>query len=492
LVSLTEVLEVNWIILYFIYGQVFFVTGLVTIFQWRQRSDLELARSLPWLGAFGIAHGLNEWAHIFVPLQALYLDDTTVRLMVIGHLLLLALACFFLFQFGVELILPVLPWRNRMRVRWLRALPGAVLLLWGAGLSTRILVFGDSLSVLIAVGEGWARYSLCLPGSLLASAGLLRQAGHMRQMQLPRIPGYLTGAAVAFGIYALVGGLMVPPAPVFPANWLNYSLLERTSHVPVPVLGSLCGLGMAVFVLRSLEVFQVETERRLEEMEHDQLLAADRERIGRELHDGIIQNIYAAGLGLEQAHDLVVEDPPRSQRQIQMVMEALNRAIEDIRRYIFDLHTAEQTRELERVLENLVRSLQLDTFLEVDLEVTGQRCCWLDSDRIDHITQITREALSNVVQHAGATRVDVNLAYLGHTTLLTVTDNGQGAELASLLKNGRDGQGITNMRTRANMLGGVLNLDSQPGQGFRLSLAIPCGTHRGEIDAEVEAVAEWH
>jgi TRAP-type C4-dicarboxylate transport system permease small subunit len=140
LVSLTEVLEVNWIILYFIYGQVFFVTGLVTIFQWRQRSDLELARSLPWLGAFGIAHGLNEWAHIFVPLQALYLDDTTVRLMVIGHLLLLALACFFLFQFGVELILPVLPWRNRMRVRWLRALPGAVLLLWGAGLSTRILV----------------------------------------------------------------------------------------------------------------------------------------------------------------------------------------------------------------------------------------------------------------------------------------------------------------------------------------------------------------
>jgi signal transduction histidine kinase len=482
-ISLTEVLEVNWIILYFVYGQVFFVTGLVTILQWRQRSDLELTRSLPWLAAFGIAHGLNEWGYIFVPLQALYLNDTVVRLMVIGHLLLLAFSFFFLLQFGIELVLPVLPQQNLGRKRWLRALPGIVLLLWGAGLSSRSLVAGDSLSVLFAIGEGWTRYFLCLPGAALASAGLFRQAGEMRRLHLPRIPGYLTGAAIAFGVYALVGGLIVPTAPLFPANWVNYALLDHTIHVPAPVFRSLCGLAMAFFVVRSLEVFQVETERRIAQMEHAQLLATDRERIGRELHDGIIQNIYAAGLGLEQAHHLVAEDPPRSQHQIEMVMEALNRAIEDIRRYIFDLRTAEQTRELERVLENLVHGLQLDTLLEVNLEVTGQRCCWLDSDRIGHVTQIAREALSNVVQHAGATRVDVNLAYLGHTTLLTVTDNGQGADLAVLSNNGHEGQGIANMQTRANMLGGVLDLDSQPGQGFRLSLAIPCGIHHDRIDA---------
>jgi signal transduction histidine kinase len=491
-ISLTEVLEVNWIILYFIYGQVFFVTGLVTMLQWRQRSDLELARSLPWLAAFGLAHGFNGWGYIFVPLQALYLNDAVVRLMVIGHLLLLAFSFFFLFQFGVELILPVLPWRNLARKRWLRALPSIVLLLWGAGLSTRGLVTGDSLSVLFAIGEGWTRYFLCLPGALLASTGLLRQARQMRQMELPRIPAYLTGAAIAFGVYALVGGLIVPEAPLFPANWLNYALLDRIIQVPTPVFRSLCGLAMAFFVVRSLEVFQVETERRIEEMEHAQLLATDRERIGRELHDGIIQNIYAAGLGLEQARHLVAEDPPRSQQQIQTVMEALNHAIEDIRRYIFDLRTAEQTRELERVLEDLVHGLQLDTLLEVNLEVTGQRCCWLDSDRIGHITQIAREALSNAVQHAGATRVDVNLAYLGHTTLLTVTDNGQGANPAFLSKNDHHGQGIDNMLARASMLGGVLDLDSQPGQGFRLSLAIPCGTQHDEIDANVKAVTEWH
>ena len=102
--TLTEILEVNWIILYFVYGLVFFATGLVTALQWRRQSSLELARPLPWLAAFGITHGLNEWGHIFVPLQALYLDGTVVRLMVITHLLLLAASYFFLFQFGVELL----------------------------------------------------------------------------------------------------------------------------------------------------------------------------------------------------------------------------------------------------------------------------------------------------------------------------------------------------------------------------------------------------
>ena len=100
--TLTEILEVNWIILYFVYGLVFFATGLVTALQWRRQSSLELARPLPWLAAFGIAHGLNEWGYIFIPLQALYLDDIVVRLMIITHLLLLAASFFFLFQFGVE------------------------------------------------------------------------------------------------------------------------------------------------------------------------------------------------------------------------------------------------------------------------------------------------------------------------------------------------------------------------------------------------------
>ncbi len=485
MVSLTEVLEVNWIILYFVYGQVFFVTGLVTGLQWRRRSNLELAQPLPWLAAFGIAHGLNEWGYIFIPLQALYLDDAVVRLMVIAHLLLLAVSFFFLFQFGVELILPLVP-----RHRWLRALPSAVLLLWGVAVFLRGTLAQDSLSVLVAIGDGWSRYLLCFPGALLSSIGLYYQARQMREMDLSRIANYLAGAAIAFLVYAVAGGLIVPTAPIPPASVLNYGFLDRTIQIPAPVFRSLCGLAMAFFVVRSLDVFQVETERRLAEMERAHILAVDRERIGRELHDGIIQKIYAAGLSLEHAQHLVTEDTSRARRQIQAVMNALNQTIQDLRRYIFDLRAAEQSRELETILEDLVQDLRLDTLLEVDLEVVGQRCCWMNPQQIAQVTQITREALSNVVQHAEASRITVNLSYQGERTSLTVVDNGRGVDLDALLNGNRQGQGIANMQARARMLGGALDLESSPGHGLKLALTIPCDGDKS-LEPEEQRREAW-
>ena len=130
MISITELLEINWIILYFVYGQVFFVMGLVTGLQLRRSSHLELARSLPWLAAFGIAHGLTEWGYIFVPAQSLYLSDSAVRLLMLSHLLLLAVSLFFLLQFGVELVQPLWPHR-----RWSRAVPGALLLVGGVAVA---------------------------------------------------------------------------------------------------------------------------------------------------------------------------------------------------------------------------------------------------------------------------------------------------------------------------------------------------------------------
>ncbi len=470
MVSLTEVLEINWIILYFVYGQVFFITGLVTGLQWRRGSNLELARPLPWLAAFGIAHGLNEWGYIFIPLQAVYLEDTVVRLMLVAHLLLLATSFFFLLQFGVELVLP-----HDTRFRWIRALPAALLLLWGVAVVVRGVSAGDSVDTLFAIGDGWSRYWLAFPGALLAAVGLARQARQARREHMGRIAGHLTGAAAAFAVYALVAGLLVPASPIFPASVVNYDLLGRVIHLPAAVLRSVCGLAMAFHMVRSLEIFQLETDRRLADMEQAQVLAADRERIGRDLHDGIIQNIYAAGLGLEAAYHSVAESPEQGKQQIRAVMAALNRSIDDIRRYIFDLRTAEQTQELEKLLESLVHDLRVDTMLEVDLEVVGQRCCVLDSAKVEQISQITREALSNVVQHSGATQVTLRLTYAGEITRLMVIDNGCGLDLSLLAVPGKNGHGLANMQTRAEQLGGDLQLQSRPGAGLCLTLSVPCG-----------------
>jgi signal transduction histidine kinase len=444
---------------------------------------LELARPLPWLAAFGIAHGLNEWGYIFVPLQSLLLPDSAVRLMVIAHLLLLAISFFFLFQFGVELLWPVLSGRKLLGL-----IPLMVLFIWAGAVFLRGVVARDPLGTLFSIGDGWSRYLLCFPGSILAFLGLLRQARQVRAMDLSNIARYLTGAALAFLVYGVVGGLIVPISPVFPANVLNYGLLEGTIQVPAPVFRSLCGLAMALFLVRSLDIFQVETDRRIAEMEQAQILSADRERIGRDLHDGIIQKIYAAGLSLEDAHHLIRENPVEAQNRLQAVMRALNQTIQDIRSYIFDLQTHQQSHELETVLENLVQDLRLDTLLEVDLEVVGKRCCWLEEHEISHITQIAREALSNIVQHASASHVTVTLRYEGSATTLVIADNGHGLNPGPSEDNGNPGQGMANMRARARLLGASLQVRGRPGEGLQVALSLPCEARNRSQLQDVEGL----
>ena len=488
-----QVLNVDWVILYFIYGLVFFVMGLVTGLQSRRRSRLELARALPWLAAFGLTHSLVEWGYIFIPLQAQHLYDASslsgfdllnyifvplqtqyslpplVVLMIAAHLLLLAVSFFCLFQFGVELLLPLFP-----RSRWLRAVPGAVLLLWAVALALRAILLSEPLNVLVAVGDAWSRYFLCFPGAILAHLGLIRQARQVRAMGLSHIAIYLTGASLAFAVYAVCGGLLVPQAPFFPANWLNYPLLMQTIGIPAPVFRSVCGLAMAFFVVRFLDIFEIETDSLIADMEQERVLAADRARIGRELHDGVIQNIYSAGLVLEDADHLIAQDPGLAQQRLQSVMGTLNQTIDEIRGYIFDLQPPPLC-ELQAGLRSLVRNLRLDTLLEVDYQVTEQCPHQLTPQQTANLTQIAREALRNVVQHADARRVVVSLQCDDQQVCLAVTDDGKGLDPALPAGAGRRGWGIANMRARADLMGGQLTLDSAPGQGVCLTVTAPYG-----------------
>jgi signal transduction histidine kinase len=468
-----ELLDVNWVILYFVYGQVFFIMGLAIALQLRgRRSQLELASSLPWLAGFGITHGLTEWGYIFIPWQARYVPPwlgTLVTLSRIAHLTLLAFSFFCLLQFGLRIV-----FSGRSPRPWLKMLPVVVFLVWGGALLLSGGLDNVPLDVLWNSGSALARYGMAFPGSFLVCVGLLRQDRQVKAMDGPHIALCLRGAAVAFAGYTVFGGLIVPVAPFFPASVLNYDLVLRVLHVPTPVFRSLCGLVMAFCIIRSLEVFQTEMDRLIATMEQEQIVMADRERIGRELHDGIIQSIYAAGLVLEDAFHLMWEDPPRAQERIQSVMVSLDRLIGDIRDYIFDLRSAERSRELENELESLVHDIRVDTLLEAKFWVEGRRCCTLSADLTTHLTQIAREALSNVVQHAQAGHVLLSLRYKGDHLQLVVADNGVGLKECPLNMKNRSSQGMANMRERARLMGGSCEFMCPPEGGLTVVATVPC------------------
>ncbi|MFQ5814073.1 MAG: sensor histidine kinase [Anaerolineae bacterium] len=465
-----ELLDVNWVILYFVYGQVFFIMGLAVALQLRgRRSKLELARSLPWLAGFGIAHGLTEWGYIFIPLQTLYLPSWLVALSRIAHLVLLAFSFFCLLQFGLQAVLS-----RGHSPPWLSLLPTIVFLVWGGVLLVGGMLGRVPLDVLWNIGSALARYAMAFPGSCLACVGLLRQERQAKDMGVTHITLYLRASAVAFAGYAVVGGLIVPAAPFFPASVLNYDLVMRALHVPTPVFRSLCGLVMAFCIIRSLEIFQAEMARLIAAMEHEQLVMADRERIGRELHDGIIQSIYATGLAMEDAFHLAQEDPPRARKRIQSAMESLDRIIGDIRDYIFELRTAEGSLELENELQSLVHDIRVDTLLEAEFRVEGRRCCTPPADVTAQLIQIAREALSNVVQHAQAKNVMLSLRYKGDHMQLVVADDGVGLKDCPPSMNGHNGQGIANMQERARLMGGSCEFVCPPEGGLTVIATAPC------------------
>src|SRR3972149_1924972 len=106
---LREFLKVNSVLVWFVYGLVFFVLGLAIALRSRAHSQLELARQLNWLAAFGFLPGLKEWGDLFIPIQATYLPASTVDILYFVQSIILAASFAALFQFGAELLGDRLP-----------------------------------------------------------------------------------------------------------------------------------------------------------------------------------------------------------------------------------------------------------------------------------------------------------------------------------------------------------------------------------------------
>ncbi len=454
-----EVLAAHQLLLPFLQGQAFFVLGLSIVFLARRSARLEVARGLSLLAVFGFCEALVAWS-----LAWFVSSSASAPWLAWSRLLLLGVGYAFLLAFALQTY--VLPERRRWE-QW--ALAGGLLAPWLIGLVTARLVGTSSEQVWLG-GEIAARYGLALPGGLVGAWGLRRQTYRTIEAQrLPLVKPHLRVTWFALGAFALFGGLIGPAAPFFPANWLNQEVLLRAAGVPISLFRGLCGVAITYGIVRALSVVLSETELWLENVEQIQALARDRERIGRELHDGIIQSIYAAGLMLEEARHSIPDEPEMACAQLTRAIGSLNQTIQDIRRYIFDLRGGVPDDDIEMGLSKMLKDFRINTLLETEFIVEGERTLVLGAGRRQHIFQIAREALTNVARHAQARRVEVHLRYGVNALQLRISDDGVG--LSALPTSG--GQGLRNIRERARLLDGLLDVDTAPNKGMTLILTVP-------------------
>jgi len=207
---------------------------------------------------------------------------------------------------------------------------------------------------------------------------------------------------------------------------------------------------------------------------HDQVqrlaIVEERERISRELHDSIIQSIYAVTLSLDDVPDLFDEDAEEARQRVDEAIDSLHGTIRDIRNFIFGLRPLLlDSGDLLDGLAALGSELRRST--AVQIETSGRIDEELPLAVVAELLAIAREALANTARHASAHQVTVDAVLVDGMVNLTIADDGRGFSPAPLRTEGH--HGLANMQNRAEALGGSFAVTSTEGNGTRIIVTVP-------------------
>ena len=198
----------------------------------------------------------------------------------------------------------------------------------------------------------------------------------------------------------------------------------------------------------------------------------ERLRISRDLHDGVIQSIYAVSLSLEDVPELMEASVPEAIDRVDRAIDRLHLTIGDIRTFIVGLGP-EAGAGLGLTLETLAREIFAGSATQLSIDLSGAATldARLTPEASHELVQVAREALSNVARHSGAGRAKLALLVEGNTAELRVEDNGAGFDPGQRFGTGHFG--LANLRGRAAAVGGTLTIESRAGEGTRIIVRLP-------------------
>jgi signal transduction histidine kinase len=272
---------------------------------------------------------------------------------------------------------------------------------------------------------------------------LLRSASDIAVVAAPLpLPG--RGVAVAAATAA------VATAGLFLALWHMGQLRARAKQM-----------------LQAQNLLQAEMHQNEEQLRRS---IEERERIGRDLHDDIIQSIYAVGLNLEDCRRIVRQSPEKSEARLASAIETLNSAMRNVRGFLAGLEPKVLNgREFKTALKSLALTSG-DGPTQFQLEVDPSAANRLSPAQATQMLHIAKEAMSNSLRHARASTLAVSLRPAGTGVRLEVVDNGEGFNPEALHARGH---GLRNMTSRAREIGADLQIVSAVGQGCRILVNLP-------------------
>lgn len=239
--------------------------------------------------------------------------------------------------------------------------------------------------------------------------------------------------------------------------------------------------GQAMMVLGAAT--DITERKRMEEilLQRERDLSAalqERERISQDLHDGILQALYAVGLGLEGCKPLIAQQHGKDGKKLLTALNQeigqLNHVMAEVRNFIAGLEShVMQGSDFSTALRSMIQTMSSASSAKCRVRIDETAARHISTDQALHIINIVREGLSNALRHSHATHITVSFVQLRRSVRLSITDDGVG--FAQDSTHGL-GHGLDNMAARAQKVRGLLTLRAEPGGGTRILLDLPKDT----------------
>jgi signal transduction histidine kinase len=472
------------ILVYFFYGLAFFSMGILVALEGGRSSDIRLRKALRPLAGFGIVHAAHEWLEMFRHMGHLP-NEAPVSAV---SLSILAFSFISLAAFGSFLLA-----NSEVSRRLILLIPIALETIWVFGLYDFRAQYTNG--TLWIVADAWTRYTLAIPASLLTSIGLIMQQRAFRRSGLIRFGRDALWAAIAFGWYGLFGQIFTQATPLFPSTVINQELFQNIFGFPIQLFRALMAVAAAIFVIRFLRAFQVETEAKIAELQQAQLTQAqqrealrgelfrrvvaaqeaERQRIARDLHDETGQALTAIGMGLRGLSGRISDRNKDALNTLHKLETLTTDSLKELQRLITDLRPSHlDDLGLAAALRWYVNRIQEHASINVRVDILGEERDLNEAMKIA-IFRIVQESLNNIIKHAQADNVNILVQFGEKNIQINVLDNGIGFDLEEVRQRraARPSLGLVGMEERVALLGGKMSVMSRPGYGSEVEAVIP-------------------
>lgn len=453
----------HFFIIYLVYGFVYIYLGSLALTK-KQDSESQNAfiTALTFLGLFGLTHGISEWMNMIL-IQDVYPMFSNEIL--VYKQLLKATSFVFLGVFGLKLVTSKRLYRGGCIIL------SILFLFWCFGFSywwiEPIRVTSDAYALYNTV---FLRYGLAFFSAFISGIGLYQRSKILKQMNLEFISNQYVYFAVVFFVYAVIEGILVKEQAYFPANVINREMFVLIFKVPVQMLKIIVGILISFYLTTIVRTFNWEQKERLQQLAIADIKSQERQRMTLDIHDGIMQSIYAIGLKIETV--IKMSDSSSSTVALVQIKSDLNQTLTMARNFITSntLKTVdfpELTNQIDKIIDDFEtdKSVKFHTKYESYPVLINK----ISTEKCTHLFYIVQEALVNVIKHAKAKNVYIELRANKEQIILNIKDDGIGIDLEQRRE---DSYGISLMRKRVDELNGSMELKRNH-VGTELSVEIP-------------------